>query len=101
MSVRVWRICVAGCLVFLSMFWGEDAASAVWYVDAGAPGPQDGTTWTQAFHSLQAGVNAASAAGGGDVWVAEGTYRSTANTVLTMAPGVRLYGGFAGGETAL
>jgi len=54
----------------------------------------DGSTWTLAKQSVQAGIDAASAAGG-EVWVAEGTYYER----ITLKPFVNLYGGFAGSET--
>lgn len=54
----------------------------------------DGSSWTLAKQTVQAGIDAASAAGGGEVWVAAGTYRQR----IAMKPWVHVYGGFAGGE---
>ncbi len=55
----------------------------------------DGSSWCLAKKTVQAGINAASAAGG-DVWVAAGTY----NEQVTLTDYAYLYGGFAGTESA-
>ncbi len=68
---------------------------------ASQSGTPDGATWDSAFHTLQEGAAAAYAVGGGEVWVAGGNYTAEANPVLTMNPGVFIYGGFAGTEMAL
>ena len=76
-----------------------EAGPAVWYVDAdNTTGIENGRAWATAFSSIQAAVDAASARGG-EVWVAEGAYTATTDTVVTMAENVHLYGGFAGTET--
>jgi hypothetical protein len=93
-------------VLFLAGALMADAGAAVWYVDkdSAAPSP-DGKTWAKAFRTLQEGINAASAAGSGDVWVAEGTYdesrSSQADGALLLKLSVNLYGGFAGNETSL
>lgn len=70
--------------------------SAAVYVKADSPGPTlDGGSWDRAFHTVQAGLDAASS--GGEVWVAAGTYIER----ITLKDGVRLYGGFSGQESAL
>ncbi len=63
-------------------------------------GPWDGVTWATAFQDIQSAVDAAANSGGGDVWVAAGTYTSTSNPVVTLRSGASLYGEFAGTETA-
>lgn len=80
------------------------SVGGVWYVDIDAIGAEDGTSWADAFRHPQDGVDAAWAAGGGEVWVAEGTYvrkGSSYTSVLTMLEGVAVYGGFAGTEASL
>ncbi|MBW7864042.1 MAG: BACON domain-containing protein, partial [Candidatus Hydrogenedentes bacterium] len=67
--------------------------------DSTAPAP-DGSTWELAYPDLQSAVDAAFAGGGGEIWVAGGTYTAATDPVLTMKGGVELYGGFSGGETA-
>ncbi len=67
--------------------------------NSSVPSP-DGLTWETAFPSIQAGVDAAYDAGGGEVWVAAGTYMPSFGTVVTLQEGVAIYGGFAGTENA-
>lgn len=77
------------------------------FVDASAGGSNDGSSWANAYTDLQIALtNTAS----GEIWVANGTYKpTTCNPCVTtdleiafnIPPGVQLYGGFAGGETAL
>ncbi len=85
------------------------AHAAVWYVDKdNASNARDGTSWGTAFTTIQEGVDAAFADGGGEVWVAEGVYGENRNTTMKnrwrgsieMKEHVHLYGGFAGNETA-
>ena len=86
--------------LLFSVSFGSVASAAAWYVDKDNSGPEDGTLWATPFTDIQSGVDAALAAGGGEVWVAEGTYTATTNPVVTMKDGVRLYGGFTGNEPA-
>ncbi|HEY3412500.1 MAG TPA: right-handed parallel beta-helix repeat-containing protein [Armatimonadota bacterium] len=53
----------------------------------------DGTDWTKAKATVQGGI--AAVAGGGEVWVAQGTYHER----ITLLSGVAVYGGFVGNET--
>ncbi|GEM_PF-1728202 len=52
----------------------------------------DGSDWSLAKKTIQAGINAVS--GCGELWIAQGTY----NESLVMTNGVSLYGGFQGSE---
>jgi len=83
---------------------GSGWGAVVLRVDAVAPPGGDGFSWETALTSIQAAIDAAGAAGGGEVWVAAGSYTDVANpetgAMLTLLPGVSLYGGFAGTETA-
>jgi predicted outer membrane repeat protein len=89
--------------------WGIDfipfGANAI-FVDACAPGKNDGSNWTNAYRYLQDALAAASA--GNIILVAEATYKpdadtanpaSTANRNATfqLISGVALYGGFPSG----
>ena len=62
----------------------------------------DGKTWDAAFPSIQAAIDAAAQAGGGEVWVAKGDYRPTEGhdreATFQLRSGVAVYGGFAGTE---
>ncbi len=63
---------------------------------------QSGTSWAEAFTNPRCGLAAASP--GDEVWVQAGTYKPSADgdfaLSFNMKPGVGLYGGFAGSETA-
>ena len=83
---------------------GDRTSPLTVYVDSGATGRNTGIAWTDAMTNL---VNALDAAHNSDeVWVAAGTYRplcaGETNRLegFVLRPGARLYGGFAGGETA-
>jgi hypothetical protein len=80
------------------------------YVDSSASGSNDGTSWADAYTSLESAI--ASAASGYQVWVAAGTYYPSAYPAgasgssardysFYLDGGVQLYGGFAGTETTL
>lgn len=80
---------------------------SVLYVDGEATGRNDGTSWVDAFTSLQTAIDVAGAsATTGEIWVAKtsGGYRPAAasgsrSTSFELANGVAVYGGFAGTET--
>jgi len=91
---------------------GVDEASeayqtAIIYVDLDATGAEDGSSWADAFTTLQPALNAAFS--GDQIWVAQGTYFPTylfdpldpRSASFQMKNGVAIYGGFAGGETGL
>ncbi len=78
------------------------------YVDASALGQDDGTSWENAFSSLQDALRVASA--GDQVWVAQGTYhpdrgqgqvRGDRWASFLVPDGVGVHGGFLGDERAL
>ena len=75
------------------------------FVDAGAPAGGDGTSWENAFNSVQDAIDALDLIGMGNVWMAGGTYKPTTgndrSASFVMADNVALYGGFAGNETLL
>ena len=85
--LMVWPVLLA-LVLLVGPAWGQ----AVVYVDAGASGAGDGSSWADAFTSVQAGLAAAVA--GDQVWVAAGRYVEN----ITLVDGVALYGGFAGDE---
>jgi parallel beta-helix repeat protein len=69
---------------------------------AAAP-TQNGASWATAYGDLQTALAASSA--GGAIWVAQGTYKTTATTTRTIyfniPSDVKVYGGFVGNETML
>ncbi len=78
------------------------SASAQIYVDASATGANNGTSWANAYTSLQTAL--ANDNDGSNIWIAAGTY--TPGTTITSLfnlnrNGVSLYGGFNGTESLL
>jgi len=71
------------------------------FVNPGATGRSDGSTWADGFADLQAAVDAAVSRGEPgaphQVWLVEGTYRAPAanQPVLTLPEGLVLRGGYA------
>ena len=73
------------------------------YVDVDAPGPNNGTSWANAFKNLQDAI--VQAAQSDEIWVAQGVYRPDKGTGQTagdrtatfkLKNGVKIYGGYAG-----
>ncbi|MFM9956720.1 MAG: FG-GAP-like repeat-containing protein [Phycisphaerales bacterium] len=85
-----------------------DAAGIIYVNAAAAPGG-NGQSWPTAFNSLESALQAVTTPESTQLWMARGRYVPT-NTngnpdphaaVFTVPSGLRLYGGFAGGETQL
>lgn len=71
------------------------------FVDAGATGADDGTSWANAYADLQNAITAS--VSGDQIWVATGIYTpavagSPTSSTFSIPDGVALYGGFAGSE---
>ncbi len=78
------------------------------YVDHSAGGTNNGSSWANAYTSLQSALDLA--VSGDEIWVAKGTYMPSSAYDLTnisryyhfrMIEGVAIYGGFAGTESAV
>jgi predicted outer membrane repeat protein len=93
---------VLTCLLVFGQV-GRASAGSIIYVKPGIGGANNGTSWANAYHSLQQALGAASI--GNQIWVAKGTYKPTTNIDPTISfvlkDGVAVYGGFAGTETLL
>ncbi|HYO24293.1 MAG TPA: hypothetical protein VEQ85_05025, partial [Lacipirellulaceae bacterium] len=101
-----FRFTFYALLLALTALGALTAASAlashpadVIYVDDSAMGANNGSSWPDAYESLQDGL--AHANSGDEIWVAAGIYTPGANRSDTfqLENGVEVYGGFAGGET--
>ncbi len=68
------------------------------YVNANASGTNDGSSWANAFTTLQPAIASAASCTGSQVWVAAGTYKPTVTLDRTvsfsMRNGLAIYGGF-------
>ena len=69
------------------------------FVDAGATGNNDGTSWADAYNSLYDALNSTSFVPGGKVFVKAGTYYPTTGGFTVSDDNVQIFGGFNGTET--
>jgi Right handed beta helix region/Secretion system C-terminal sorting domain len=89
-------------LLFLLVAAGLSAQTI--FVNSGAAGLNNGTSWANAYVSLDLALAVSASSTGQEIWVAKGTYKPTAaapNNAFFLTEGVKLYGGFAGTETNL
>jgi len=78
-----------------------DTSSRVIYVDAGASGANDGSSWDDAYTDLQSALRVARDHFGVAIWLAEGVYKPTRNNdrqfAFVVPDGTLIYGGFPAG----
>ena len=102
-------------ILLLSAYFMKPAHALIRYVKPVANGTGDGSSWANASGNLQAMINIANPAAD-EIWVAAGKYFPTAfpsgcstcgtagptnrNNTFLLKSGLRIYGGFAGNETA-
>jgi hypothetical protein len=96
-------------LICCCLFIGKTSAT-IYYVDHARPDNAGaGTSWSTAKKDLQNAINIATAAD--EIWVKQGTYYPTMDNTqqdvisdkeysFYITKGVKIYGGFAGGETS-
>ena len=85
-------------LIGLMVLTANLFAGQVFYVTETGAGNKDGSSWANAYADVQTAIDAAESAGGGEVWIAKGTYKH--GSAMTMKNNVAIYGGFAGTETS-
>ena len=82
---------------------GVAESTGIIYVNADATGYDYGTSWDHAFTSLESALSVASS--GNQIWIAEGTYKPSAENgtgvgedfyTFKLKAGVAVYGGFNG-----
>ncbi|SDL91195.1 Por secretion system C-terminal sorting domain-containing protein [Catalinimonas alkaloidigena] len=99
-------------LAGLGLLTSPAAQATVFYVNAAATGANTGASWTDAYTDLQSALS--TAISGDQIWVAAGVYTPSAlidlddsggsdprEATFRIPTGVRVYGGFAGGEVAV
>jgi hypothetical protein len=107
---KIYALTIVGLMLTLLFFVfpGSKASGATTiYVDASATGAGTGSSWVDAYTSLQVAIE--HALSGDQVWVAVGIYYPDVGgppdddpyTTFMLKNGVEIYGGFAGGETML
>jgi len=90
----------------LSILLAEEPNYPIFYVDASATGVGDGSSWEDAFTTLQPAIDAAAEVEGW-VWVAKGTYSGSywedgeVVCAVKIKPRVMVFGGFSGNEVRL
>ena len=90
-----------GALFFLSAI---HLSGQTVYVDATASGANDGTSWENAYTSLQDALG--NVTEGQSIWIAAGDYKPGAagdaeETTFLIGTAINVYGGFAGTESAI
>ena len=100
-------LALAGLVLPLSPTRSVLGDAAIIYVDGGATGRDDGSSWMNAYTNLQPAL--AAAVSGHEIWVAEGVYypdegtgqtENDRNACFGLKGGVAVYGGFTGAESA-
>ena len=81
--------------------YSENCIPTVYYVNANASGNNDGSSWTDAFTSIEDALN--NVLLNDEIWVSSGVYTpATAATVLRLdLENLKIYGGFDGTELTL
>lgn len=112
MKQQIIRFLLAGLPAVALAIFPNSVFADVIFVDQDAAGANNGSSWANAYISLQDALDEAAA--GDEIWVAEGVYKPSAiidinqdgiagprEAVFFIPPGVALYGGFNGSENNL
>ncbi|NQV19185.1 MAG: hypothetical protein HQ534_11680, partial [Armatimonadetes bacterium] len=99
---------VFGFMLIMLLAMSTNLMAGTIFVDIDADGSNNGSSWANAYTTLQSALDVAS---GDQIWVAKGTYKPSSPYNLTidgnrdfhfrMINDVAIYGGFAGTETAV
>ena len=109
LSRALFSAVLMGVLIFGTIGQASAASLVVIYVNRNATGANNGTSWTNAYKSLQTALVHTTPGISTQIWVAKGTYRPSRATSLSdprtktfkLQNDVAIYGGFAGYETVL
>ncbi|MCB9261889.1 MAG: T9SS type A sorting domain-containing protein [Flavobacteriales bacterium] len=84
-------------LIFSTVF--ASVGQSILFVDSDATGTGNGTSWTNAFTSIDSAFYYYKS--GDSIWVKEGIYKPSGNSSSSFIPpnGVQLFGGFTGKES--
>jgi hypothetical protein len=88
--------------LILTLFFISQLNAAIIYVDKNAVGNNNGTTWANAYTSIELAFS--NSIVGDKIWVAQGVYKPTGTlrtTAYNIPNGVEVYGSFVGNETAI
>lgn len=96
LSINIKRVIALAAIVLVC--YGQLNA-AIRYVNINASGANNGTSWANAYTDFKTAVDAA--VSGDEIWVAKGTYQTASGNSFSMKNGVKIYGGFNGGELSL
>jgi hypothetical protein len=99
---RSFSMSLVGLIFFLAHLSPVSAAGGVIYVKTDATGANNGSSWADAFTSLEPALSAASS--GDQIWIAQGIYKPTSlqtpgnprSATFLLKNGVALYGGLWG-----
>lgn len=88
--------------LILTLLFIAKINAAIIYVDKNATGNNNGTTWANAYTSIELAFS--NSIVGDKIWVAQGVYKPTGTlrtTAYNIPNGVEVYGSFVGNETAI
>jgi Secretion system C-terminal sorting domain len=90
--------------LFMALFFAQNVFSQIIFVNKAATGSNNGTSWANAFTTLDAAISAAQT--GNDIWITKDSYAPKAQipagkSSFHIKKAINLRGGFLGTETTL